>query len=139
MHKYIASAANSTDICWSVAPARNTFSHILSLEWASIGHSQSGGDAVCKLSEHYLAEDLKSDYLGVVSVTSVSKLYDALLQLDHIRDLTALLPENLDTHFFLGLGVLPSAMLGIKATIPNYTAPIISKRLKQGMELAKGG
>jgi pimeloyl-ACP methyl ester carboxylesterase len=137
-HKYIASAANSNDIYWSVAAARNAFPDILSHEWASIGHSQGGG-AVWKLSEHRLVQDSKSGYLGGVSVAPVSKLYDALLQLDQIRGLAASFPPDLDTHFFLGLGVLPSAMLGVTATFPNYTAPIISERLKQRIELAKIG
>ncbi|KAL0933896.1 uncharacterized protein CTRU02_210695 [Colletotrichum truncatum] len=137
-HKYIASAANANDTYWSVVAARQAFPDVLSHEWASIGHSQGGG-AVWKLSEHGLVQDSASGYLGGVSVAPVSKLYDALLGINQLRDFAAYLPSDLDNHAFLALGVLPSAALGIKATFPDYSAPILSDKMKQRIELAQIG
>ncbi|KAK7440882.1 hypothetical protein CaCOL14_001949 [Colletotrichum acutatum] len=134
-HKYVASAANANDTYWSVIAARTAFPDILSHDWASIGHSQGGG-AVWKLSEHSLVQDSASGYLGGVSVAPVTKIYDALVAIDSLRNVTQ---AGGDDHDFLALGVIPSAVLGIKATFPDYDAPIISAKLKNRIELAKVG
>ncbi|KAK0381719.1 hypothetical protein CLIM01_00960 [Colletotrichum limetticola] len=132
-HKYVASAANANDTYWSVVAARTAFPDILSHDWASIGHSQGGG-AAWKLSEHKLVQDSASEYLGGVAVAPVTKAYDALVAIESLRNLTQ---TGGDDHDFLALGVIPSAVLGIRATFPDYDAPIISAKLKNRIELAK--
>ncbi|KAG7039452.1 prolyl aminopeptidase (secreted protein) [Colletotrichum scovillei] len=134
-HKYVASAANANDTYWSVVAARTAFPDILSHDWASIGHSQGGG-AVWKLSEHKLVQDSASGYLGGVAVAPVTKIYDALVAIDSLRNVTQ---TGGDDHDFLALGVIPSAVLGIKATFPDYDAPAISAKLKNRIDLAKVG
>ncbi|KAK1465061.1 hypothetical protein CMEL01_12416 [Colletotrichum melonis] len=132
-HKYVASADNANDTYWSVVAARTAFPDILSHDWASIGHSQGGG-AAWKLSEHKLVQDSASGYLGGVAVAPVTKVYDALVAIESLRNLTQ---TGGDDHDFLALGVIPSAVLGIRATFPDYDAPIISAKLKNRIELAK--
>ncbi|KAK1493446.1 hypothetical protein CABS01_11615 [Colletotrichum abscissum] len=109
------------------------FPDILSHDLASIGHSQGGG-AVWKLSEHKLVQDSASGYLGGVTVAPVTKVYDALVAIESLRNLTQ---TGGDDHDFLALGVIPSAVVGIRATFPDYEAPIISAKLKNRIELAK--
>lgn len=133
-HKYVASAANANDTYWSVIAARNAFRNVLSYNWTSIGHSQGGG-AVWKLSEHSLVQDPASGYLGGVAVAPVSKIYDALVSLDELRKLL----ESSGSDSPLSLGVLPSAVLGVKSTFPDYEAPVISQTMKTRIELAKIG
>lgn len=137
-HKYVASAANANDTYWSVVAAQKAFPDALSHQWASMGHSQGGG-AVWKLSEHDLVQDSSSGYIGGVSVAPVSKLYDALLQIDVLRESAFQLLNTSDSHAFLGLGVVPSAVLGTKAQFPQYDAPWISDKMRQRIELAKVG
>ncbi|KAJ3954476.1 hypothetical protein N0V92_009022 [Colletotrichum tropicale] len=133
-HKYVASAANANDTYWSVVAARNAFPNVLSKNWTSIGHSQGGG-AVWKLSEHSLVQDPASGYLGGVAVAPVSKIYDALVSIGELRKLL----QSSGSDSPLSLGVVPSAVLGIKATFPDYDAPVISQAMKTRIELAKIG
>ncbi|KAK1479608.1 hypothetical protein CCUS01_04737 [Colletotrichum cuscutae] len=108
-----SSADNANDTYWSVVAARTAFRDILSHDWASIGHSQGGG-AAWKLSEHKLVQDSASGYLGGVAVAPVTKVYDALVAIESLRNLTQ---TGGDDHDFLALGVILSAVLGIRATI----------------------
>jgi hypothetical protein len=66
-HKYIASAANTIVVYWSIAAALKAFPNDLTRECASIGHSQSGG-TMYKVSEHELVREDSGGYLGDVSV-----------------------------------------------------------------------
>ncbi|KAF4775297.1 hypothetical protein HER10_EVM0008950 [Colletotrichum scovillei] len=85
---------------------------------------------------HKLVQDSASGYLGGVAVAPVTKIYDALVAIDSLRNVTQ---TGGDDHDFLALGVIPSAVLGIKATFPDYDAPAISAKLKNRIDLAKVG
>ncbi|KAF4434271.1 hypothetical protein CGCF415_v009266 [Colletotrichum fructicola] len=99
---------------------------VVATDYAGLGNNYTS---------HNLVQDPASGYLGGVAVAPVSKIYDALVSLDELRKLL----ESSGSNSPLSLGVLPSAVLGVKATFPDYEAPVISQTMRTRIELAKIG
>lgn len=74
----------------------------------------------CRL-EAFVAQgctEFVQDHVGVVAVAPVSKLCDALLQIDLFRDFVFLLSNTFDSHTYLGLGVILFVVLETKSQFP---------------------
>ncbi|TEY52544.1 hypothetical protein BOTCAL_0255g00090 [Botryotinia calthae] len=129
LHKYTAFTAHANDVFDSIQAARKAFPGVFTKDWASVGHSQGGG-AVWKLSEHPLVQNYTSEYLGTVSISPASKIFDMA-----VETFERILPGP-DFHQFVVTAELGQLVYGIKATYPNYTSPLLAYGMKKRVELA---
>lgn len=100
---------------YSIAAARKLFSHALTNEWISVGHSHGGGAAWALAESSLLREDPLSlgKYLGTVAQAPGVRLQDMTLATIH---------GSLSSNLHSARGVLAEAgwlVLGLRSILPN--------------------
>ncbi|OAQ71357.1 prolyl aminopeptidase (secreted protein) [Pochonia chlamydosporia 170] len=120
-HKFLSFSAQATDVYYSVVAAKKVYGHVLSLEWASIGHSQGGG-VVWKLAEDKRIQAQKAGYLGTVALSPATYVVDMFL-------------KRFDQYPVPGLvTVLPES---IRRAIPSYNSTFLARPAQRRYELAE--
>ncbi|KAI2895993.1 hypothetical protein CBS63078_8332 [Aspergillus niger] len=131
-HKYIAAKANAHDVYWSAIAAKKAFPHDLTVQWASIGHSQGGG-ASWKLLEQKEVQTEESGYLGGVAVAPNTHIFDAVIE-------TLSMTEGFSGNLLQDYGstsYIASLYFALRAVFHNYTAPFLSDLAKRRIELGE--
>lgn len=122
----------ANDVYYFVLAAQKAFPRLLFKQWVAVGHPQGGG-AVWQLSEHELAQDPSSGYLGGVAIAPTTRLYDQfVIALQKLRD-------GAPGEGFGYLGPLPSVVVALQRQFPDYDAPLLTEEARKRVQLADIG